>query len=97
MAGNRAAFFVAANAATFAKKSSYTNISLADFTGVLDGPRGLSSISPESRRENLIKDLWFLYLICSIANALRWSSLKSAESLSIKGTYFGLSKNKGVF
>ena len=39
MAGNRTAFFVADNVATFAKKSSYTNISLADCAGALGGSR----------------------------------------------------------
>ena len=38
MAGDRGAFFVAANAETFAKEISYTNIFLADCTGALDGP-----------------------------------------------------------
>ena len=50
--GNRAAFFVAANAATFAKKSSYTNISLEDCAGVLGGPRVQFNISREYDRES---------------------------------------------
>ena len=52
MVGNRAAFFLAANAATFAKKSSYTSISLADCAGVIDGPRVLFDISREYERES---------------------------------------------
>ena len=46
--------------------------------GFLMGP-WLSSTYPESRRENLIKDMWFLYLMCIIANALRRSFCKSPD------------------
>ena len=52
MAGNRATFFVATNATTFARKSPYTNIPLADCAWVLDGTGVKLNIPRENERES---------------------------------------------